>query len=56
VKVETKNFLVLTAPTAELQTIILKYTDDEKAFPLKESEELRSRLRGRAIFRIYRTC
>jgi hypothetical protein len=34
VKVETENSLVLTVPTAQLQTFILKYADDEKAFAL----------------------
>jgi hypothetical protein len=34
VKVETENSPVLTVPTAQLQTFILKYTDDEKAFAL----------------------
>lgn len=38
--VETKDWLVLTAPTAELQTFILRYGDNEKAFPLKDAEEL----------------
>lgn len=38
--VETKDWLVLTAPTAELQTFILKYGDDKKAFPLQSAEEL----------------
>jgi hypothetical protein len=41
VKIETDNFLVLTVPTAELQTFIFNYADDEKAFALKEGEELR---------------
>jgi hypothetical protein len=38
--IKTDNWLVLTAPTADLQTIILKNADDEKAFPLSEGEEL----------------
>ena len=38
--VETKGFLVLTAPTSGLQTFILKYGGDKKAFPLQGAEAL----------------
>jgi hypothetical protein len=38
--VEAKGWLVLTAPTSGLQTFILKYGDDKKAFPLQGAEEL----------------
>jgi len=38
--VETKGWLVLTAPTSGLQTFILKYGEDKKAFPLQSAEEL----------------
>jgi len=38
--VETDGFLVLTAPTSGLQTFILKYGEDRKAFPLQSAEEL----------------
>jgi hypothetical protein len=38
--VETKGFLVLTAPTSGLQTFILKYGGDKKAFPLQSAEAL----------------
>jgi hypothetical protein len=38
--VEAKGFLVLTAPTSELQTFILKYGGDKRAFPLQSAEEL----------------
>jgi hypothetical protein len=38
--VETRGWLVLTAPTSGLQTLILKYGEDKKAFPLQSAEEL----------------
>jgi len=38
--VEAKGWLVLTAPTSGLQTFILKYGEDKKAFPLQSAEEL----------------
>jgi len=38
--VETESWLVLTAPTSGLQTFILKYGEDKKAFPLQSAEEL----------------
>ena len=38
--VETEGFLVLTAPTSGLQTLILKYGEDKRAFPLQSAEEL----------------
>jgi hypothetical protein len=38
--VETSGFLVLTAPTSGLQTFILKYGEDKRAFPLQSAEEL----------------
>jgi hypothetical protein len=38
--VETKGWLVLTAPTSGLQAFILKYGEDKKAFPLQSAEEL----------------
>jgi len=38
--VETAGWLVLTAPTSGLQTFILKYAEDRKAFPLQSAEEL----------------
>jgi len=37
----SENFPGSDLPTAELQTFILNYADDEKAFALKEGEELR---------------
>jgi len=37
---EAENFLVLTAPTSGLQTFILKYGGDKRAFPLQSAEEL----------------
>lgn len=39
-QVQTENFLVLTAPTSGLQTFILKYGGDKKAFPVQGAEEL----------------
>jgi len=39
--VETENWLVLTAPTAELQALIIKHGDNDKAFPFEDAEELR---------------
>jgi len=38
--IETEGWLVLTAPTSGLQTFILKYGEDKKAFPLQGAEEL----------------
>jgi len=38
--VEAEGWLVLTAPTSGLQTIILKYGGDKRAFPLQSAEEL----------------
>jgi hypothetical protein len=38
--VETKGWLVLTAPTSGLQTFILKYGGDKRAFPLQSAEVL----------------
>jgi hypothetical protein len=38
--VEAESWLVLTAPTSGLQTFILKYGGDKKAFPLQSAEEL----------------
>jgi hypothetical protein len=38
--VEARGWLVLTAPTSGLQTFILKYGEDKKAFPLQSAEEL----------------
>jgi hypothetical protein len=37
--VQTENWLILTAPTAELQAAILKFGENEKAFPLADVEE-----------------
>jgi hypothetical protein len=37
--VQTESWLVLTAPTAELQAAILKFGENEKAFPLADIEE-----------------
>ena len=37
--VETGNWLILTAPTAELQASIVKFGENEKAFPLTDVEE-----------------
>jgi hypothetical protein len=39
--VKTEGWLVLTAPTAELQAVILKYAGEADAFPLSGVEELR---------------
>jgi hypothetical protein len=39
--VKTGQWLVLTAPTAELQAFIVKYSGDANAFPLSGVEELR---------------
>ena len=38
--VEAEGFLVLTAPTSGLQTFILKYGGDKRAFPLQSAEVL----------------
>ncbi len=38
--VEAEGFLVLTAPTSGLQTFILKYGEDKRAFPLQSADEL----------------
>jgi hypothetical protein len=38
--VEAEGWLVLTAPTSGLQTLILKYGEDKKAFPLQSAGEL----------------
>jgi hypothetical protein len=38
--VEAKGWLVLTAPTSGLQTFILKYGGDRRAFPLQSAEIL----------------
>jgi hypothetical protein len=38
--IEAEGWLVLTAPTSGLQTFILKYGEDKKAFPLQSAEEL----------------
>jgi hypothetical protein len=38
--VQAEGWLVLTAPTSGLQTFILKYGEDIKAFPLQSAEEL----------------
>ncbi len=38
--VETKGWLVLTAPTSGLQTFILKYGEEKRAFPLQSAEVL----------------
>lgn len=37
---ETKGWLVLTAPTSGLQSFILKYGGDNRAFPIQSAEEL----------------
>ena len=39
--VKTGQWLVLTAPTTDLQAFILKFAGDADAFPLKDVEELR---------------
>ena len=38
--IETEGWLVLTAPTSGLQTLILKYGEEKRAFPLQSAEEL----------------
>jgi len=38
--VEAEGWLILTAPTSGLQTFILKYGEDKKAFPLQSAEGL----------------
>ena len=38
--IEAEGWLVLTAPTSGLQTLILKYGEEKRAFPLQSAEEL----------------